>query len=78
MDENIPVRDDLLTRREIMKILPEIKSKQSFRNLCRRLCITHITERRERHVNTYLYDPMVVTMIRTELSAGDPRKRGWD
>jgi hypothetical protein len=78
MDANAPARDDLLTRREIMKILPEIKTKTNFRNICKRLRITHLDERRERHVNTFLYDPNVVTMIRTEISLGDPRKRGWD
>jgi hypothetical protein len=78
VDDNCESRDDLLTRREIMKILPELKSKTNFRNICKRLHIEPAGERRERHVNTYLYEPNVVAMIRTELSLGDPRKRGWD
>ena len=69
---------NVLTRREIMKILPEIKSKANFRNIIRRLNIDHADERRERHVITFLYEPNVVHMIKTEIALGDPRKRGWD
>lgn len=76
VETNSPVV--LLTRREIMRILPEIKHRVHFNNLIRRLHIEKAGERRDRHVIVYLYDPMVVTMIRTELAAGDPRKRGWD
>jgi len=78
MEDKTITRTDLLARREIMKILPEIKSKSNFWNIVRRLHIEPSGERRERHVNTFLFDPNVVSMIRTEIAAGDPRKRGWD
>jgi hypothetical protein len=66
-----------ITRREIMRILPEIKSKTQFRNLCKRLFIFPIGERRERHVNTFIYSLDVVERLRAELKNGDLRKRGW-
>lgn len=66
---------NVLTRREIMKILPEIKSQSRFRDLCKYAGITHVGERREKHVNTYLYSLDVIEKLRVELSYGD--RRSW-
>lgn len=65
----------VLTRREIMKILPEIRSQSRFRVLCKYAGITHVGERREKHVNTYLYSIDAIEKLKVELAYGD--RRSW-
>lgn len=64
-----------LTRREIMQKLGiEKKDRYKFNLLCNAAGLKHISEKRERHVVTYLYPSNSVEILKPILDQGDRRK----
>lgn len=62
-------------RREIMKIIPAIKTKSRFRNWCGDMGIEPVGEVREGHVMSKVYPRSALRRLRERAKMGDMRRR---